>query len=134
MDCQALVAFAKEGATADDATTKCALDPPSAKAVLRCLLPAFRTYHTDARAFYLAEKRVAKLAAARGFSKKCVAVIGDAPKTIAAESRLATDLEDMVDALKAGDLNKLQAASNRVGKDADEVNPGQSSLSVCPHQ
>ncbi len=133
-DCKDLVVFGDEAATVENATTKCALDPPSEQAVLRCLLPTFRTYYADARAFYLAEQHVARIAAGRGFSGRCVAVIGDTPKTIAAEARLVSDLKAMVSALQAADVSELQAVSNRIDKDLNAVNPGPSSLSLCPHQ
>jgi hypothetical protein len=133
-DCMALVAFGNESTKADNAATTCALDPPSEQAVLRCLLPTFQIYHADAKAFYLAETRVAKLAAARGFDAKCVAVIGDTPKTIVAEADLVDDLKQMVSALRNGNLNELQMVSDRIDKDADALNPRASSLSVCPHR
>ncbi|HEX3804656.1 MAG TPA: hypothetical protein VHV75_17660 [Solirubrobacteraceae bacterium] len=133
-DCLDLVAFGSEAVKAENAATHCALDPPSEQAILRCLLPTFRTYYADARVFYLAEQQVAKIAAARGFSSRCVAVIGDMPKTITAEARLVTDLKEMVNALRTGNVNELQTVSNRIDKDSNAINPRSSSLSLCPHQ
>jgi hypothetical protein len=133
-DCLALVAFGKAGSNAEDAATKCALDPPSERAVLRCLLPSFRTYYATAKVFYRAETHVATLASARGFKPRCVTVIGDSPKTLAAEARLVDDLKQTVNALKAGNVNELQAVSTRIDHDGNAVSPATGSLSLCPHQ
>jgi hypothetical protein len=133
-DCVDLVAFGSEGAKAENATTHCALDPASEQALLRCLLPTFRTYYADAQSFYRAELHVAKLAAARGFGSKCVAVIGDSPRTIAAEAHLVGDLRKMVNALKTGNLDELQGVSNRIDADSNAIDPGPVSLSLCPHR
>lgn len=113
--------------------TKCGIDPSSEAAVLTCLVPAVKSYYTDAEAFYRAETNVDRLARARGFTRACVAVIGDSPANIAAEGRLASDLKAAVQALDNQNAQALQTLSNEIQADIRAIKPGPDSLSLCPH-
>jgi hypothetical protein len=113
--------------------TKCGIDPSSEAAILTCLVPAVQNYYTDAEAFYRAETYVDRLARARGFSRSCVAVIGDSRGNIAAEGRLARDLRAAVQALNHQNPQALQTLSNEIQADIKAIKPGPSSLSLCPH-
>jgi hypothetical protein len=114
--------------------TKCGINPGSEAGLLTCLVPAVRGYYDDASAFYRAESHVNELAKARGFSKDCVAVIGDSPGNIAAEGRLAQDLRAAVSALQQGNPNALQTLPDQIHADIESIKPGPSSLALCPHQ
>jgi hypothetical protein len=113
--------------------TKCGIDPASETAILSCLVPAVQSYYTDAEAFYRAETHVDRLARTRGFSRSCVAVIGDSPANIAAEGRLASDLETAVQALRNQNAQALQTLTSAIQADIRAIRPGPSSLSLCPH-
>jgi hypothetical protein len=132
--CLDLITLGGDNAKLNAAAIKCGIDPPTEAAIFTCLIPAVRGYYADAEAFYLAEARVDRLARARGFSRTCVAVIGDSPGNIAAEGRLAGDLKAVVRALKSQNPDALQTLSDRVGRDANAIKPGPGSLSLCPHR
>ena len=105
-----------------------------ARGAQRVHLCAVQRYYTDAEAFYRAESLVDRLAKARGFSKSCVAVIGDSAGNIAAEGRLAQDLRSAVSALQQQNPNALQTLSGQIQADIRAIKPGPSQLSLCPHQ
>ncbi len=114
--------------------TKCGIDPGSEAALLTCLVPAVQGYHADAEAFYQAESSVNRLAKARGFSSTCVAVIGDSQGNVAAEGRLAQDLNAAVSALQHQNPDALQTLFNQLETAIQSIRPGPSSLSLCPHR
>jgi len=113
--------------------TKCGIDPGSEAALLSCMVPAVRSYYSDAEAFYRAETSVNHLAKARGFSNTCVAVIGDSQGNLAAEGRLAQDLKAAVNALQKQDQDALQTLFGQIDSTVKSIKPGPSSLSLCPH-
>lgn len=131
--CLDLVALGGDNAKLNATATKCGIDPGSVAALLTCLIPTVRGYYTDAESFYRTETRVNRLARARGFSSTCVAVIGDSPRNIAAEGRVAGDLKAAVSALRGQNPGALQTLSSRVDRDVSSIKPGPSSLSLCPH-
>ncbi len=114
--------------------TRCGINPGSQAGLLSCMLPAVRSYYADANAFYKDESAVNRLAKARGFSRKCVAVIGDSTANIAAEGRLAQDLKAAVTALQQQNPNALQTLFNQIHSDVRSIRPGPTSLSLCPHR
>ncbi len=114
--------------------THCGIDPPSAAAILTCLVPAVQSYYQDAESFYRAESYVDQLAKARWFSSSCVAVIGDSQANIAAEGRLAADLKAAVQALRSQNPEALQTLSDQIQAAVKAIRPGPSSLSLCPHR
>ncbi len=114
--------------------TKCGIDPGSEAALLTCLVPAVQGYHADAEAFYQAESSVNRLARARGFSSTCVAVIGDSQGNVAAEGKLAQDLNAAVRALQQQNPDALQTLFSQIQTAIRSIKPGPSSLSLCPHQ
>lgn len=114
--------------------TKCGINPSSAAAILTCLVPAVQSFYNDAEAFYTAQKRVVRLAKARGFSRACVAVIGDSPGNIAAEGRLAADLKAAVQALRKQDPQALQTLSGQIQAAVKSIRHGPTALSLCPHR
>lgn len=132
--CLDLIRLSGDDARLNAQATKCGIDPPSQAAILSCLVPAMQSYHTDAETFYHAESRVNRLAKTRGFSNACVAVIGDSPANIAAEGRLAGDLETAVQALKSQNPQALQNLSSQIQATVKAIRPGPSSLSLCPHR
>ena len=132
--CLDLVRLGGDDAKLNARATRCGIDPASEAAILSCLLPAMRSYHADAESFYRAESYVNRLAKARGFSNVCVAVIGDSPGNLAAEGRLAGDLEMAVQALKSQNPEALQNLSSEIQATVKAIRPGPSSLSLCPHR
>jgi hypothetical protein len=114
--------------------TQCGAHQLSEPAILGCLVPAVQAYHRDAAALYHDESAVDRLAGARGFSRACIAVIGDSPGNIAAEGRLASDLGAAVRALKSQNPQALQILSGQISSAARAVRPGPTSLSLCPHR
>jgi len=132
--CLDLITLGGDDAKLNAAAIKCGIDPGTEAAIFTCLIPAVRGYYANAEAFYLAETRVDRLARARGFSRTCVAVIGDSPGNISAEGRLAGDLKAAVRALRNQNPYALQTLSTRVERDASSIKRGPSSLSLCPHQ
>ena len=132
--CLDLIRLSADDAKLNAQAIKCGIDPPSQAAILSCLVPALQSYHTDAETFYRAESRVNRLAKARGFSNACVAVIGDSPTNIAAEGRLAGDLEAAVQALENQNPEALQNLSSQIQATVKAIRPGPSSLSLCPHR
>lgn len=131
--CLDLVALGGDNAKLNAAATRCGIDPGSEAAILTCLIPTVRGYYTDAESFYRAETRVNRLARARGFSRTCVAVIGDSPRNIAAEGRVAGDLKAAVSALEGQNPEALQTLSDQLERDVNSIKPGPTSLSLCPH-
>jgi hypothetical protein len=132
--CLDLVALGGDNAKLNATATKCGIDPGSEAAILTCLIPTVRGYYTDAESFYRAETRVNRLARGRGFSSTCVAVIGDSPRNISAEGRVAGDLKATVSALRGQNPEALQTLSGRLDRDVNSIKPGPSSLSLCPHR
>ncbi|MGH2861557.1 MAG: hypothetical protein ACRDLT_08620 [Solirubrobacteraceae bacterium] len=132
--CLDLIRLGGDDAKLNARATKCGIDPPSEVAILSCLVPAVRRYHTDAEAFYRSQSHVDRLAKARGFSRRCVAVIGDSPANIAAEGRLAADLRAAVQALENQNPQALQTLSDQIQTAVRTIRPGPSSLSLCPHR
>lgn len=114
--------------------TKCGVNPGSEAALLACTVPAVQAFYSDAEAFYLAETRVNRLAAARGFRAACVAVIGDSPANIAAEGRLAQDLKAAINALEQQNPQALQTLTGEIQATVRSIKPGPSSLALCPHR
>lgn len=133
LGCLDLIRLAGDDDRLKDRATKCGIDPSSESAILTCLVPAVRSYYQDAEAFYQAERRVDQLARARGFSRRCVAVVGDSPGNIAAEGRLAASLKAAVRALQHQNPEALPTLSDQIAAAARSIQPGPSSLSVCPH-
>ena len=131
--CLDLIALGGDNAKLNATATKCGIDPGSVAAIFTCLIPAVRGYYTDAEAFYRAETHVNRVARARGFSSTCVAVIGDSPRNISAEGRVAGDLKAAVSALRSQNPDALQTLSDRLDRDVNSIKPGPSSLSLCPH-
>jgi hypothetical protein len=131
--CLDLISLGGDDAKLNARATRCGIDPASEAAILTCLAPAVQNYYVDAEAFYRAESRVDRLARARGFSRTCVAVIGDSPQNIAAEGRLAADLKATVRALRAQNPDALQTLSAEIQSAVRSIRPGPSSLSLCPH-
>ncbi|HWD70449.1 MAG TPA: hypothetical protein VG293_09645 [Solirubrobacteraceae bacterium] len=132
--CVDLIRLGGDDAKLNAQATKCGIDPPSEAAILTCLVPAVQSYYQDAEAFYRAESYVDRLARARGFSSSCVAVIGDSPRNIAAEGRLAGDLKAAVQALKNQNPEALQTLSQQIDTAVKSIKPGPSSLSLCPRR
>jgi hypothetical protein len=114
--------------------TKCGIDPGSEAALLTCMVPAIQSYYSDAEAFYRAESSVNRLAKARGFNSTCTAVIGDSPRNIAAEGRLAQALKGAVSALQQQNPDALQTLFSQIGSAVKAIRPGPAALSLCPHQ
>lgn len=132
--CLDLTALAGDDAKLNAQATKCGINPPSEAAILTCLVPAVQNYYRDADAFYAAESHVDRIARARGFSSRCVAVIGDSPANLAAEGRLATDLKQAVRALQKQNPQALQTLADQIHAAVQAIRPGPSSLSLCPHR
>lgn len=132
--CLDLIRLAGDDAKLNARATHCGIDPPSAAAILTCLVPAVQSYYDDAEAFYRAESNVDRWARARGFSTTCVAVIGDSPANLAAEGRLAGDLKAAVQALRHQNPQALQTLSDQIHTEAASIKPGPSSLALCPHR
>ena len=132
--CLDLISLGGDDQKLNAQATKCGIDPGSEAALLRCMVPAVSSYYSDANAFYRAESLVDRLAKARGFRSTCVAVIGDSPRNIAAEGRLAQDLKAAVSALQQQNPDALQTLSGNIHADIEAIRPGPSSLSLCPHQ
>ncbi|HUY60066.1 MAG TPA: hypothetical protein VMV16_10185 [Solirubrobacteraceae bacterium] len=131
--CLDLIALGGDNAKLNATATKCGIDPGSEAAILTCLIPTVRGYYMNAESFYRAESRVNRLARARGFSSMCVAVIGDSPRNISAEGRVAGDLKAAVSALRTQNPGALQTLSGQLDRDVSLIKRGPSSLSVCPH-
>lgn len=132
--CLDLIRLAGDDGRLNARATRCGINPPSASAILACLVPAVRSYYADAEAFYRAESLVNRLATARGFSRTCVAVIGDSPGNVAAEGRLAQDLKAAVTALEHRNPDALQTLTTRIHTDLKSIRRGPTSLSLCPHR
>lgn len=131
--CLDLISLGGDDRRLNDRATHCGIDPSSEQALLRCLVPAVQRYHRDAESFYRAETRVDRLARDRGFDSRCVAVIGDSPRNIAAEGRLAADLGAAVHALENQNPDALATLSSQIEATVRSIRPGPSSLSLCPH-
>jgi hypothetical protein len=132
--CLDLIDLGGDDAKLNAQATKCGINPPSEAAILTCLVPAVQSYYRDAEAFYAAESHVDRIARARGFSSRCVAVIGDSPANIAAEGRLAADLKQAVEALQNQNPQALQTLADQIHAAVQAIKPGPSSLSLCPHR
>ncbi len=133
-DCLALDGFGLAGLKADAAANRCTIHGPTVAKMERCMLPSFRAYHSSARAYYLADRHVDHVAQGRGFSSRCVAVLGDPQRTLTAESKLVNDLAGVVSALFHSNPDGLQKAAKRVASDDGALRSGSGSLALCPHQ
>lgn len=132
--CLDLIRLGGDDAKLNARATKCGIDPASESAILTCLIPAVQSYYRDAEAFYRAESRVDQLARTRGFSRSCIAVIGDSPANIAAEGKLAGDLGAAIQALRQQNPQALQTLSDQIHAAVKSIRPGPSSLALCPHR
>jgi len=132
--CLDLIRLGGDDARLNARATKCGINPSSEAAILTCLVPAVQSYYQDAQSFYRAESYVNKLAVARGFDSRCVAVIGDSAGNIAAEGRLAGALRSAVQALKNQNPQALQTLSDQIRAAVKAIRPGPSSLSLCPRR
>ncbi len=103
---------------------------------LRCLLPDYQKLSVAVRALYNADAYVNHLASGRRFTRTCVQALGDTPKSIAAEGRMATDAARLVTAIRGRNLLGVQKYGGLYDADtADAESAGsKASLSVCPHQ
>jgi hypothetical protein len=132
--CLDLITLGGDDARLNARATKCGIDPSSEVAILTCMVPPVRAYSRDAEAFYRAESNVDRLARQRGFSRGCIAVIGDSRGNIAAERRLAAALKAATQALENQNPDALQTLSAQIQAAVKAIKPGPSSLAVCPHQ
>jgi hypothetical protein len=132
--CAGVVGYAIDGVKAQSAAKSCA-KRATAAARLTCMFPSYQAFYLVAEAYYRADKNIDQIATARGFSSACVAVLGDPPKVVAAEGRLASDLKQLVNALHTKNAVALQSAAALADKDQKQVQSSSaSSLSLCPHK
>jgi hypothetical protein len=132
--CTDVVGYAIDGGKAQSAAKSCA-KRASVAARMTCMLPGYKTFSLVAAAYYRADKNIDKIAAARGFSTTCVAVLGDPAKVVAAEGRLANDLKLLVTALRAKNAAAVQVAATVADKDQAQAQTNTTtSLSLCPHK
>ncbi len=133
-DCLAMGRFGFDSIQANTAADRCTAEGSAVAQMDRCMLPSFKAYRASTHAYYLADRHVDTVAHARGFSNRCVAVLGNTQRTVAAENRLATDLGTFVNALRHADLTALQTAAKRVDADGRAIGESEASLALCPHQ
>jgi hypothetical protein len=132
--CLDLITLGGDDARLNARATKCGIDPSSEAEILTCMVPAVQAYYHDAESFYRAESYVDRLARERGFSRSCIAVIGDSPENIAAEGRLADALKAAAQALADQNPDALQTLSTQIQAAVKAIKPGPSSLALCPHR
>jgi hypothetical protein len=132
--CLDLVTLGGDDARLNARATKCGIDPSSEAAILTCMVPAVQAYYRDAEAFYRTEASVDQLARQRGFSSRCIAVIGDSARNLAAEGRLADELKAAAQALKNQNPQALQTLSGEIQAAVKAIKPGPRSLALCPHR
>ncbi len=133
-DCLAFAAFAIDTLRADTAAAHCTATGSTISQMDHCMLPSFTAYRASTRVYYLADRHVDQAAHSRGFSNRCVAVLGNSESIVTAEGRLATDLGAMVSALRRSSTSALQSAARRVDSDANRLRGSSGSLALCPHQ
>jgi hypothetical protein len=133
-DCLAMGRFGFDGIEANAAADRCTARGSTVAQMDRCMLPSFETYRASTHAYYVADRHVDTVAHARGFSNSCVAVLGNSQRIVAAENRLAVDLNAFVNALRHASLTGLQAAAKRVDADGRSVGGSAASVARCPHQ
>jgi hypothetical protein len=133
--CTQVVGYAIDGGKAQAAVKSCSTKHPTAAARMPCMIPSYQAFSVVTAAYYRADKNIDQIATARGFSSACVAVLGDPPKVVAAEGRLANDLKLLVAALRAKNAAALQAAATVADKDQSQAQSNTpTSLSLCPHK
>jgi hypothetical protein len=132
--CAQVVGDAIDGIKAESAAKSCAKRPTVA-ARMTCMLPSYQAYYLVAAAYYRADENIDQIATARGFSSACVAVLGDPPKVVAAEGRVATDLKQLVNALRTKNAAAVQSTAALADKDQRQAQANTpTSLSLCPHK
>lgn len=133
-DCKGVANYAITGIKAQAAAKSCTKYSSTADRMI-CMFPSYNAFYHAAATYYRADQKVDQVAAARGFSSACVAVVGDPAKVVAAEGRLAADLKQLVKALHARNAAALQTAAALADKDQGEIQSNApSSLSLCPHK
>jgi hypothetical protein len=102
---------------------------------LGCLLPYYAKLSVTVRALHNADAYVNHVASGRHFNKTCVRALGDSPKAIAAEGRMAKDASRLVSAIRSRNLLSVQKYGGLYDADtAEAVSDGSKlPLSVCPH-
>jgi hypothetical protein len=132
--CTQVVGYAMDGIKAQSAAKSCTKRATTV-ARMTCMYPSYQAFYLVAAAYYRADKNVDQVATARGFSSACVAVLGDPPKVVAAEGRLASDLQQLVADLHTHNVAGVQTAAARADKDQSQIQgSSSSSLSLCPHK
>lgn len=133
-DCNGVANYALTGIKAQAAAKSCAKYSGTADRMI-CMFPSYSAFYKAAVAYAKADSAVDQIARARGFSAACVAVLGDPPKVVSAEARLASDLKQLVSALHKKDAAALQTAATLADKDQGAIESNApSSLSLCPHR
>jgi hypothetical protein len=132
--CTQIVGDAIDGIKAQSAAKSCTKHPTVASR-MTCMLPSYQAYYLVAAAYYRADKNIDRVATARGFSSSCVAVLGDPPKVVAAEGRVASDLKQLVNALRTKNVAALQTTATLADKDQRQAQASRpTSLSLCQHE
>lgn len=100
-----------------------------------CLLPYYAKLSVAVRALHNADAYVTRVASGRHFTRTCVRAIGDSPKAIADEGRMAKDASRLVSAIRSRNLLGVQKYGGLYDADtAEAVSAGSKvPLSVCPH-
>jgi hypothetical protein len=133
-DCNGVANYALTGIKAQAAAKTCTKYSVTADRMI-CMFPSYKAFYRAAVAYARADSAVDRIARARGFSAACVAVLGDPPKVVAAEARLASDLKQLVNALHRKDAAALQTAATLADKDQGAIESNAPSLlSLCPHR
>jgi hypothetical protein len=132
--CAHVVGDAIDGIKAQSAAKSCTKRPTIA-ARMTCMLPSYQAYYLVAAAYYRADKNIDQVAKARGFSSACIAVLGDPPNVVAAEGRVASDLKQLVNALRTKNVAALETTATLADKDQHQAQASTpTSLSLCPHK
>jgi hypothetical protein len=136
-DCVSQLRIGSFDAAMQQAAKTCGVYP-SVSARLRCLLPVYRAFYTQAAIFYHSESRIRQIATARGLPGRCTTLLADTPHVVSLEERMVQAIGRIIRTAEIGKLYPFEAASGKALTVISEVGAGQQAnnapLSVCPHQ
>lgn len=134
-DCRAAFAWLEDNARIVTKLKTCG-HAQTVDARFRCLLPDYQRLSGSVRTVYHADTSVTRAAANRRLTRECVRALGDTPKALAAEERMAKDAAELVAAIRRSDVIAVQKYGGLYDAATADMEAAGSTtpLSACPRQ